>query len=40
MMGMMDTWVNELKPFQEYMEHAFEKKKMFWLQTQVQWLSP
>jgi hypothetical protein len=40
MMGMMDPWVNELKPFQEYMEHAFEKNKLFWLQTQVQRLSP
>ncbi len=40
MMGIMDPWANELKPFREYMEHAFEKKKPFWLQTQVQRLSP
>ncbi len=40
MIGIMDPWANELKPFREYMEHAFEKKKPFWLQTQVQWLSP
>jgi hypothetical protein len=26
MMGTMDPWENELKPFREYMEHAFEKK--------------
>ena len=27
MMGIMDQWANELKPFREYMKHAFEKKK-------------
>ena len=27
MMGIMDPRANELKPFREYMEHAFEKKK-------------
>jgi hypothetical protein len=28
MMGIMDPWANELTPFREYMEHAFEKKKI------------